>query len=194
MVARIDLVVHARDLAVLVDQKTHSLGPPRVGIARCAERGRELAVGVAEQLEAEAELFRKRGVLLDRIEARAEDHDFIVVEVALLVAEPATFDGSARGVGLGKEPDQNFTSAQTRKRKRSSLVRHHGEIRSLVANFNHLKDTSCCERCGPNSTSAIIDPAHRAYKVDIRVREGGQARAAVWTSLRSVRGRGSRKL
>jgi hypothetical protein len=41
MVARIDLVIHAFDLAVLVDEKAHAVGIPRFRIRACAVGDRD---------------------------------------------------------------------------------------------------------------------------------------------------------
>jgi hypothetical protein len=35
----------------------------------------------------------------------------LTFEIAVVVAEPATFDRSARGVGLGVKPQQHFAAA-----------------------------------------------------------------------------------
>ena len=104
VVARIDLAVDSLDAPVGADQKAHPLGIARLEIVTGAIGGGGLAPRVAQELEAEAVFGRKGGVLGRGVEARAEDYDAVVVEVLLMVAEPAPFKRSARGVGLGKKP------------------------------------------------------------------------------------------
>ena len=51
-----------------------------------------------------AELLREGGVVGGVVEAHAQDGGLLGVELGLEVAEPATLDGSARGVSDGIEP------------------------------------------------------------------------------------------
>jgi hypothetical protein len=112
MVARVDAIVNARDLALLVDQETDPAGIARLGVVACPIGHTERAIRVAQQREVEAVLFREGGVVFDGVEARAEDHDLVFHEIVLLVAEPAAFGSSARSVGLGVEPEQHFLPTQ----------------------------------------------------------------------------------
>lgn len=137
MVSRIDLVVDARDLALLIDQETHPRRPLRFGVSACAIGDCDFAVAVAEQLEFEAVLIRECGVGRGIVEARAEDRDVVFVVVGLMVAEPAAFGGSARGVGRRIKPEQNFSSAQVRQAHFRAVVRGGREIGSGIANLHH---------------------------------------------------------
>lgn len=114
MVARVDAVVDARDFARFVDQEADAAGIARLGIVACAIGHPERSIGVAQQWEVEGVLFREGGVVFDAVEARAEDGDMVLLEIVLLVAEPAAFGGSARGVGLGIEPEQHLLPTQAR--------------------------------------------------------------------------------
>ncbi len=104
MISRVHLIVNARDASLLIDKEADPVGPLCVRIGACAVSDRHFAVGVAEQRKFEIILAGERRVGFDAVEARAENLDIVFVEIALLVAEPAAFDGSARGVGHGIEP------------------------------------------------------------------------------------------
>jgi len=112
MVAGVDAVVNARDLALFVDQEADATRVTRLGIVARAVGHPEGAVGVAQQREVEGVLLRKGGVVLDSIEARTQDDDLVFDKIILLVAEPAPFGGSAGSVSLGVEPQQHFLPAQ----------------------------------------------------------------------------------
>jgi hypothetical protein len=138
MLARVHLVVHARDPALLVDEKAHALRPLRFRIIAGAVSQREATINVAKQWEREVILLRKRGVRLDAVEAGAENLNFIFVVVVLMVAEPATFCRSARGVSRRIEPQQHFASAQSGKRNRLAIMRRQRKFGSLISCFDHL--------------------------------------------------------
>jgi hypothetical protein len=75
-----------------------------VAIAAGSVRHAGVARRVAEQRIGEIELFSESSVLLDGIEANAQDLDVLVIEFFFMVAEPAPFSGSAGCVGLGIKP------------------------------------------------------------------------------------------
>lgn len=104
MFARVHLVVHARDPALFVDKETHALGPFRFRIVTSPVRESDAAIAVAEQWKRERILVCKFGVRGDVIEAGAENLDLIFIVVVLMVAEPAAFRRSARGVGRRIKP------------------------------------------------------------------------------------------
>lgn len=112
MIAWIDTIVETRDFARFVDQHTDAFG---VAIRRTpagAASQPELATRIANQGKTKRKLLRERRILLNRVETRAEYRDIQPVEVDFLVAEPATFDRSARGVGFGIEPNQHLASPE----------------------------------------------------------------------------------
>lgn len=113
MVARVDTIVDARDLAFLVNQEADASRVTRLRIVAGAVGHAESAISVAQQRKAEGVLPREGGIVLDRVEARTEDNDPVLYEIILLVAEPAPFGRSAGGVGLRIEPEQHFLPAQT---------------------------------------------------------------------------------
>jgi hypothetical protein len=80
--------------------------------------------------------------LFDVIEADAEDLNIVLVEVANLVAEPATFDRSAGSIGLGIEPEDNFAPAQFRECDLLALVTREREVRRRFANLEHYSVSS----------------------------------------------------
>ena len=137
MVARIDLIVHARDFALLINKITHALGPLRFRIVARAVRDRDTAIGVTEQRERKGVLLCERGIRLDVIEAGAENLDIVFVVVTLMVAEPATFGRSSRSIGGRIEPQQHLSSAESRQRNRAAIVRRQRKIGCPVSCLNH---------------------------------------------------------
>jgi hypothetical protein len=80
-------------------------------------------IGVGQQPEWKVEFVGERGVAGGRIKADAENLDVGLLECGVLVAEPATFTGSAGGVGLGIKPQQDFAPAKRGKRERFAVLR-----------------------------------------------------------------------
>jgi hypothetical protein len=142
VLARVHLLVHAGDRTALVDQVADAVREARLRVRHSAVRETDRAVGVAQQGIRERELLREGGVLLDTVEAGAEDLDIETVEISDLVAEPATFDRSTRGVGLRVEPQQDLVTAQAGQGQRLVFVRLHREVRCLVADLEHVSTSS----------------------------------------------------
>ena len=137
MVARIDLIVHARNQALLVDEEAHAPGPFRLRIVTRSVRDSDVAIAVAEQRKRERIFVCERGVRGDIVEARAENLDLVFVVVVLMIAEPATFGRSARGVGGRIKPQQHFSSAQVRERNRAAVVRRQRKVGSPISCLDH---------------------------------------------------------
>jgi hypothetical protein len=64
-------------------------------------------VSVAQQAELEGELVGERGIRGGGIEADAENFGVLGLVFSVEVAEPATLDGSTRGVGDRVEPQHH---------------------------------------------------------------------------------------
>jgi len=137
MLARIHFGIRSFDLALLIDEEADAIGIARLRIGAGAIRQAELAVGIAEQFVGKIELLGEGGVSLDTIETDAEDYDASLLEIGVVVAEPATLDGSARGISLGIEPQQNLAAAQSGQRDRIAVMREDGKIRRLIADIEH---------------------------------------------------------
>ena len=137
MIARIHLVIDSRELAVFVDQETHTTRVTRLTISASAVCHPHAPVGIAKQREWKVVFLGKAGVLFDIVEADAEDLNIVLIEVADLVAEPATLDRSARCVGLGIKPKDNLAPAQFRECDLLALVTRESEIRRRFANLKH---------------------------------------------------------
>jgi hypothetical protein len=133
MVARIDPLVGARNYPRFVDEEAHALRVRRARIRARAVGERHRAVDVTEQRKGHAEFAREGGVLLHGIETHAEHLNVVLVEIFLMVAEPAPLERSTRRIGGGVEPQQDLHAAKARERKRPAFVRHYREIRSRIA-------------------------------------------------------------
>jgi hypothetical protein len=142
MIARIHLVIDPRKLAVLIDQETHAARKSRLAIGTGAVRHSHAPVGIAKQRKRKVVFLGKVGILLDVIEADAEDLNVVLVEVANLIAEPATLDRSAGGIGLGIEPEDNFAPAQFRESGLLALMTREREVRRWFSNLEHYSVSS----------------------------------------------------
>jgi hypothetical protein len=137
MVARIYPVVDSRDIAVLVNQNTDPAGVTRLFIGTRAICDSHAAIGIAQQWKGKIVLLGERSILFNVVKADAKDLDIILIEVADLIAEPATLDRSARGIGLRIEPENNLASAQFRERNTLALMSRERKVRCRFANLWH---------------------------------------------------------
>lgn len=137
MVPRVDLVVHACDSSLLIDQKAHALGPSGFRIIGGSISERDRLIGIAEQRKRECVLLRECGIRIDAVEARAQDLDLVFIVVVLMVAEPATFDRSSRCIGRGIKPQQHLASAQICERYRSAVMRRQRKIGRHISDLDH---------------------------------------------------------
>jgi len=111
MLSGIHLGIGRLHPALLIDQIADAIGVSGLGIGAGAVREAEPAIDIAQQFVGEIEFLGECRVRIDTVEAYAENHDAILLEIGMVVAEPATFDRSARGIGLGVEPEQHLAAA-----------------------------------------------------------------------------------
>ncbi len=104
MPGRIDVRVRLTHGSVRADPIADALRVLGVLGLACAIGHPDRARRVAKKREVEVEFLRERAVVVDGIEADAEDVNVLVGVLLNLVAEPATFGRSSGGVGLGIEP------------------------------------------------------------------------------------------
>jgi len=94
-------------------------------------------IGIAQQRKRKSLLLSEFTILLDRIEAAAEDLDVFRFVVFDEVAEPATFGGSTGCVGFWKEPQHDFLSSIVAQLDTTAAMIGHVEIGSGIADFQH---------------------------------------------------------
>jgi len=104
MVAGTDGIVGFLDPALFVNHVTDPFGITSVGILARAVGKPDGACGVAEERVRKLIFLRKGSVLCHRIETDAQDFDVPSSKFVDLVAEPAAFRRSARGIGFGVKP------------------------------------------------------------------------------------------
>ena len=85
----------------------------------------------------EVEFFGEVLVLLNGIEADAQDDRVLRGKITGSIPEPAALQGSTRGVGLRVEPEDDVLAAQIAELHRLALMRSEGEIRRRVADVQH---------------------------------------------------------
>jgi hypothetical protein len=130
--------VRLGDLAVLVD---HVRDPARVLVFRRvggAVCDADLAVGVAEERERKVILLRELRVVLDAVEADADDLRVLLVVLRREVPEPGTLGRSASGIGLRIEPEHELLAAEVAELHAISVVIDRLEIRRGIAYIQHL--------------------------------------------------------
>jgi hypothetical protein len=160
MLARIYLVVNARNFPLLVDQKAHAIRIPRLSVARRAVRDSHRFVGIAQQRKGEAVLRGEGRVGIDRIKTRAKNLDVVGIVIRLMVAEPAALGRSSRGVGHRIKPQKHFAPAQRIERAQLALVRRERKAGRVLSNFYHRDSSLRAPRAARsfNSMKTVAQP------------------------------------
>jgi hypothetical protein len=135
MVTRIYLFIHLGNLAVLVYQNANATGVARLVISARTVRHTHTTIGVAKHRKRKIILFRERSILFNIIEADAQNLDVVFFKCANLIAEPATLNGSARGVSLWIKPEYYPTAMQFRERNLPPFVSRERKVGGVFANF-----------------------------------------------------------
>ncbi len=148
MSRRIDFGIDREDVSVGADDVAHPLGVGRVLGLTGAVGEPDVPSRVAEKGEVEVELLRERTVLVLGVEADSQNLRVRVLELPDVVAEPATFGGSAGSVGLGVEPEDDDPSQIIREPNEFPSMVLDREVRRFVAFLQHprrLRPGSRCE-------------------------------------------------
>ena len=125
------------DHAVRPDEIADALGGLGVpAVARTVGHS-DRARRVTEKGEIEIELLRERAVVGGSVEADSEDLDVPLLVVGEMIAEPATLDGSAGGVGFGEEPEHDVLSREISETYRLPCVIQDLEGRGGVTWIEH---------------------------------------------------------
>src|SRR5258707_2653582 len=186
-VRRADLGEVLLPLAVGADNHGDSFRVSRLRIIRGAIGHSNLAIGVAQQRVIEIVLARERGILRGRVEAHAQDGCVLLIELSLEVAEPATLHRSTWGIGFREKPEHERLTFVVPQRHCLSFVIFAGEIRSLIAGFEHgsfphpryntrLETTERFVRCPCREGRALTRSTPKR-------RFGSSARAPVQTAM-----------
>ena len=125
------------DFPVLVDQIRDAAGVFIFRRRGGAVRDSDLVVGVAQQRELKSEFLGEFSVVLDLIEAGAEDLNVFLGVLVGEVPEPGPFRRSAGCVGFRKEPQQHFLPTKVAELHAAAKMIGSFEFRSRVANFQH---------------------------------------------------------
>jgi hypothetical protein len=137
MTAGVHRVVGFEDFPLFVDEVTDTLGIAGLHVITRSVCEPYCTLRIAEKKKGELELLRERRILFDSIKTDSEDFHVLSAKVSNLVAEPTTLGGSARGVRLGIEPQQNFFPSAIRQRNFLPLMREEGKIGSYISGFQH---------------------------------------------------------
>src|SRR5262249_7015804 len=106
------LAVGALDATIGADEVADARRRPMLGVGGRAIGEPDLLVGVAQEGEIEAELFRELTIRLDVVEADAEDLHVLFRVVGLEVAERAALGRAAGRVRHRVEPQKHALTAQ----------------------------------------------------------------------------------
>ena len=125
------------DAAVFVDDVGDAAGVFVAGARGGTVGQADPAVRVTQQWEGKPELTGEAGVLLSGVETRAEDLRVLRGVLIVEVPEPGTLEGSARCVGLRKEPEHDSLAAQIAEADLAAGVVADLELGRDVANLQH---------------------------------------------------------
>ena len=175
----IDVRVRLPHGSVRADPKADALRVLGVlGLARAVGHP-DRARRVTQKREVEVEFLRERAVVVDGIEADAEDVNVLVGVLLNLVAEPATFGRSSGGAGLGIEPQDDVLSLVVGKSNGIAGVVLHLERGSSLSHFNHCGFLTSlrigCDRfisfleIVPNDPLSYMDGAKQHASFDVEV-------------------------
>ena len=137
IVSRVHLRMRLGDAALLVDEVGDPFRVFVFGRGGGTVGETDLAVGVTEQREGEAEFRGEAGVGIDVVEAGAEDGGVLRLVLVDEVPEPGTLGRSARCVGLRIEPQHDLAATQIVQRDVAAVMIQHFEIRGFVTNLEH---------------------------------------------------------
>ena len=99
-----DRSVGLDDLSLFVDEVAEAFGVAGLGLVAGAIGKADRASGVTQEGKGEAELLREGGIFCHRIKTHSEYFYVLRAKVGNLVAEPAAFGGSTRGICFGVKP------------------------------------------------------------------------------------------
>lgn len=121
------------DLPVLADDVGDPAGVLVAGTVARSIREADLVVRVGNEPERKVELVGEALAVLTVIEADADDLGVLRFVLIDEVPEPGTLLRSARCIGLGKKPENDFLSPQVAEADRVSAVVGRIEFGSFVA-------------------------------------------------------------
>lgn len=142
MLRGIHFRIGLQDRSVAADEVAD---PPRARRARAVASAigeAHFALGVAQQWKVEVEFLSESTILSRRVEADAEDLSILIRVFLDVVAEPATFFGSSRCVGLGIEPQNDVLASKIRQAHRVAFMVPHFELRGSLTNLEHRELSS----------------------------------------------------
>ena len=118
----IDLRVGLRDPLVRTDEIADPVSVLRVGLLTSPVSQSHGARGVAKQRKREIEFLGKSPILVDGVEADAQYLYVFFLQRSIEIAEPATFDGSPRCIGLWIKPEENTGPREIREFDRLAVM------------------------------------------------------------------------
>ena len=126
------------DIAVWTYQNPNARGIARVGTLAstiCKTHG---PLGVAKKRKIEGKLLSEVLIFFNGIEAYAQNLCVFLLKFIVDVAEPATLDGSSRGVSFGIKPQNDVFSSEVAEAYGVPVVIADAEIRRFIARLKHL--------------------------------------------------------
>jgi hypothetical protein len=134
MSRRLDLGVDLMDGAILIDKvgypagalilATHKLLEPPDAIS-----GQHLVVFITEHGICETLFLHELALFGGRIGTNADNLNVSFLEFPEFITESLTFDGSARGIGFGEEPENHFLPPEVLEGYRFFISIRQGKIR-----------------------------------------------------------------
>ena len=131
------LLERLKDRAVRTDHVGDTIGVTLIRIGSSVVVQSYTAFRIGKQLERKIEFPGERPVFFDRIEADPQYDHALGFEVLDSVPEPFPFDGSARCVGLGVEPQHYGFPGEIREFDRLTVLIFGLKRRSFVPDRQH---------------------------------------------------------
>jgi hypothetical protein len=175
MTIRLHVLEDVRDLAVGRDEESrsrdaHHFLAVHVFLLDDAELLRDFLLGVGEQGVRQIVFFFKLLLSGRRIGRDPQNDQSGLLQLAVCVAEPARFDGSARSVGLGIEEQHHVVAAELGERSRVSVLVGQSEVGSFRFDFHvalSIPQIAESRHCGDRRPFAVRDwfsPTSRPHR------------------------------
>src|SRR5215831_17932086 len=105
MIARVNMIVHARHPSFLIDQHADPIGITGLWVLASTIGERYGSIGIAQERETQAETLCECRASLDLVETRADQDNIVLIKEWTMFLEAFCFSCAAWRAGLRKKPE-----------------------------------------------------------------------------------------